>query len=669
MFDIVVSAPAPMIGSPDYQRLPLGERERLAVLIPLLGKLEKARPVGVALKAAAQACAHRRGSWSEKTLETHLGLWRRHHDWTLHIDRRCSKTLQRMPEEDASLRSTEFTDYWHALCEDYKRSTSGALRELKRRFKAGSPIPGYGTWRDWYAVAFPGAPMPAMCPGYPKGWSDRTLYRLKPSKVMLALARHGFKRHAELTSYTLRTTRHLKPMQLLVADDFRLDLMCILPRALTIGGRTFGAGPTMVVGMILLDVCSRKVIGWCLRPAAKDEDGVKAVMGREDLALLAGQAFLEHGLPEEYPVEFYTERATATFTAEVRGWMKSAFGDKVRFRSTGVFDNVLAEYGYAEGGGKAWHKGWVEAFFPRMHNELAAMPGQIGARYDLAPGDHDNRLRAATAMMKAAEKVSDRCVEKLRFPFPTFERVCEVFARFIDESNARTDHNLEGFDEVMRWRLTDAEPWREDINALALLPRDAVLAARYENRKQSPSERWAAKFAESRFSPVHMSAVAPLLSKSEPVSVRRGMIRIERDGAAHHFFLRGHELLDEGARYLSHWSWLYPDEIHLYRESSLAYLGSVPRAEAIDATDVLNLGIAGRAMRFDIENEVAAYRSRHADKSVRDAGDRMHNAAVLRGEHESDRIADRLRGAGEPVRAESMRGAMKPKRRRDVEDL
>lgn len=198
---------APMHGSLDFQRLPLKERERLSVLVPVLVALENAKPVGAALARAAADLAHLPWAPTAKTLENHLRVWRDRRDWRNHIDKRCAKELQRIAPEAAANRSPEFLAYWGALCEDYKRAIAPAQRELRRRWKSGLPIPGYGTWRDWFALAHPGAPVPAMCPGYPDGWDERTLYRLAPSKTQLALARDGFKRRAELTAYTPRTSR------------------------------------------------------------------------------------------------------------------------------------------------------------------------------------------------------------------------------------------------------------------------------------------------------------------------------------------------------------------------------------------------------------------------------------------------------------------------------
>lgn len=666
MLPALQNTSASMIGSADYQRLPACERKRVALQVRVLAELDKATNLTVACRELSAACGGVYGLSPERLRKKYAAWKKAGRDWRTLV--RASKVpaiREQTSAAESALRSPEFLDYYHRLVETYQRSSAAALRELKRLWRTGEPIPGYGNWRAWYALTYPGVPAPKACPGYPEGWSDRNLHRLKPSVRRLALVRDGLKRHAELSAYTPRTTRHLRALELLVADDFRTDFMVALKRPLTIAGRTYQVGVWPLVGIVLMDVASRRIIGWALRPAAKDEDGVRAVIGRADLALLAATALMEYGLPEGYPVEFYLENATATFTGEARGWMAATFGDRVRFKSTGLFDDCLAEF--REKGGKAWHKGWIEALFPLVHNELAALPGQIGAHYARKPGDADDRQRYTEKLLKDM-RGDDRAADAARLPYLDYESAVRAFAGAVDRINGRTDHALEGFDEVLMWRRSPAEPWCEDLRALALLPPEVAAAdaglIRYASRRQSPAERWAAKYAAGKYARVDIAAVAPLMSAPRTVRVARGMISFEADGERLWFLgadAASQALLTEDAEYLAHWSFVRPDELHLYVPGSLAYAGALPRLRPADAGDTHAVVESAKRVQAAARDEIAAARALHAERAERAEADRAHNAAVLRGDHAPLKLAARMRAldaAPEP------KAAAKPAKRR-----
>lgn len=629
--ETIHSAPA-MAADALFHALPRKERERLLTLVPVLEKLDRAPVLNVALREAATALGHVRG-FAESTLEKSLIKWRATgRDWHEMVDRARVPALNR--NHKAAANRPEFVEHVKKLAENNQRNSKPAFRALWRAWCAGERIPGYGTWREWHAAEFPGAALPASVPR-PRGWHWRTLYRLLPSERALKAARRGFLAALPEGATVARTGRNLRALELLVCDDFRLDVMAYISRQMmTPDGRILKPGVYYVAGLMLMDVGSRKIIGWCLKLQAKDQAGTRLVIGRDDLAALFGQALREHGLPRDYAITVLTENATAAFSKEAASVLQFRFGEKIRIETTGLIDNKLLPAGWREGGGKYWHKGWIESTFNLLHNELAALPGQAGSSYARAPGKLGGELQYAENMLKAAARKDDRTAARLKMPLMNFEQVTAAFANAVDFAlNARTDHTIEDLDEVIEWRRDAADAWHPE-NELALLAPEEALGIEFPPvpRREAPTERMEKLMRRTTLDPVPASATAPLLSSPRPVTVSGGLISWADKGERFVFFSElpeAADILSDGRKYTAHWSRGEPEFVYLYREDTGAFVGVLPRFEKVDALDKDALSAAGAKTARVNNRLVAEYRERHADENAELVAMREHNARLL----------------------------------------
>lgn len=620
---------------PDYQDLPTVERERLRVLIGVMESLERAPKVGEALRMASEAYAHLGKGFSEERLRKHLSLWKREHDWRNLVDKSRVKSLGIKARQEARVRHPDFIAYCRMLAEQNTRSSNAAYGELLRRWAAGVAIPVFGTWRDHFLRRHPGHALPERCPlamgDLPEGWSKRNFLHLLPNKRALAHARRGYMAAAELSNFVARDMSRLRPMELLTVDDFRLDVLCKITTARVVDGRRFEAGIYPVVGLAVMDVATRKVLAMGFKPAMKDDDGKRVAITRADMAFLFASVIAARGLPTEYPLTILTENASAAFTQDMIARLATTFGDRIRVEHTGLWRDALHKGGWYETGGKPYQKGWIEAHFSLMHNRLAALPGQMGARYDLAPGDLAGKVRYAERMLKEARATGDdRAAGALRLPFLEFDALQRIVQAESDLMNLRTDHRLQGFDRVIEWRLPGASEWMSE-HETAHLSREQLLSLEANPRMESPEERWQKLCRTTRFAAVPAQALAPLMSEPRTLRPTRGAIRFQHQGESYIFHSAdlADELFDEDKKYVAHWCEADAGMCYLYRPESGAYITAVPAQERVSPLDRMGAARVLEQVARANHRRIGDYRERHAEAGDKLVADREHNALTL----------------------------------------
>ena len=137
--------------------------------------------------------------------------------WQALLDER-GKSKNPLPEA--------FKDFVRQLHFQCQRETTGreAHRMLIERWRlwrkkgdAKYAIPGYDT------------PPPAGPKGYPHGWSDDNVLRLRPDRYTLAVARQGSKRAAGFLPSILKTRVGMKFGQVVMMDDQWYDVRLVAP--------------------------------------------------------------------------------------------------------------------------------------------------------------------------------------------------------------------------------------------------------------------------------------------------------------------------------------------------------------------------------------------------------------------------------------------------------
>lgn len=382
-----------------------------------------------------------------------------------------------------------FVDYWKSLQEQYQRKSAPAMRELFRRWKDRHPIPGY--------AGHPGHPE------LPAGWNPRTLYRYQPTKLELTALRHGIGRAQMLHAPKVYSTRvGMHHLQFLTADDVWLDMKGHLltsrqlVRPLQIG---------------FMDVASACRFKWGNKPQMlKEAKAGKVGIEEGDMRFLFAGQLLETGLSRRGTTHLL-EHGTATLRDRVIDVMNRYFGEHGvlcpgawRIEKSGMLGQVQAICGMSDGkGGKGnpFFKAWLESLHNLMHNELAALPGQVGHDRD-APEHFGVIEREAEQLFRLADRLQPEFAAMLKLPTLEYHtQLVPAVNHVLDQINKRTEHTIEGWEKcgwlLRHYRMTpDSLEWKNDAELLALPApvraaylHMAELDARcFQPRKLSPHE-------------------------------------------------------------------------------------------------------------------------------------------------------------------------------------
>lgn len=509
-------------------------------------------------------------------------------------------------------------------------SMKSVVMAVKRMWLANVDIPGYGEPRLWWAKNRPTREFPCRAiifdEDFPTGWSDRNLFNILPKqRTALTLAKRGYAAaHGQFRAQLLRDTSKLRPMQLVTFDDVRLDIMALCDY----DGKV---QPCYVHAIFALDVASRKIISWLVKPRLSRDDGTHLGLDRSDTkALMLG--ILGGLMPVDYKVRFLLENASATLESEDRKLLQSIFRDNIEFKSTGLtrFD-LIKSCGFVEKGGQPWWKAWIESLFRKLHTLMNLLPGTTGNRYDNKPGELESKCKYCLQVLREAKEAKVD-FKGLWFPLLTYDQLEIVLGEIVDWLNNRSDHHLQGFDMVDEFvnengrRITFAE--------LSALGNEARIGWICKSRPETPAERWNKLISAERFMRLPQGALLPLYDKTRQVTVRNGRIEIfdkrfsterlvftaanlpvlEREGEV---FTAG---IPDSRDFINLWA----------RDGSFA--GSVPRVGRIDILDdKAILSASGKVARAREAEHYAPAREYRAEEAADLLKGKLYNASVLPG--------------------------------------
>lgn len=513
-----VAALIPLGDHDDWLALAADDRARIRDILAALVAVRdrtggKAGGRTLALRALARANAGRRG-WSFPRLRTlYYALAAARWDW---------RVLTPGYSHDSSL-PPEFRAHLRALTLQEHRSRKQAIAKIRAAWRAGKSIPGYGTWREWFQHSWPARDVPAAFAGdYPRGWSTSNLYLHMPPRAQHALATRGYAAAHGDIPHVIRDTSALRPMELVVFDDFECDVLAIFERRVV-----------RVRGVLALDVATRRVLGVGFKPALTDDEGKKRAITRADVQFLISSIFTRHGVPRDYRVTLLVENAAAAIGEGLEAALDLFFHGQVRVQRTGMLDHRTLANGFLERGGKPWEKGWIESAFNLMHNLAGSLPAQKGARYELAPATTAARVAYAEGLLRL--DLTDEQRAQLRQPIESFAALTTAYEEIFAAMDRRTEHKLQGFDQVTEWSRGAGDPWRP-IAEIVALPAAEQLAVEIRQRPESPIERWEKLAArQAPFAPVPEFVIALLAFTPRLVRVRNRKIVFAHDGADHVF--------------------------------------------------------------------------------------------------------------------------------------
>ncbi|MBC8010047.1 MAG: hypothetical protein H7067_08120 [Burkholderiales bacterium] len=357
-----------------------------------------------------------------------------------------------------------FVEFMRGLIEQSPRGVAAACAYLREElWPSGVSIPGYGTWVEWFTGTWPDQPVPTRFPRvYPSGWSPEQLARHQPSRAARAMMQQGIAEAHNYLPKLKRDTSALRPMEIIVIDDFELD------HRSTFAGdpeRNLPAQIAPVGGLLAKCVGTRKNLAWLLGPRVlrdvRQPDGsikqVRCNIRTPDVQALLYAVFRDHGLPD-YDVTILCETKSATILPALEQFLLIAFGGRVRVQRTSLIEHKTLANGFVEGGGTPWEKGWIESDFNWNWNQLALrLEGWKGSNQrlngpanDAAKEIHVLRFIGADAAGKKLN-LPPEVIEMLKLPFPSFATMEAAFAQVMAAGERRTRHRFNGFDKVTEY--------------------------------------------------------------------------------------------------------------------------------------------------------------------------------------------------------------------------
>lgn len=502
-------------------------------------------------------------------------------DWAALVDRRkapCWDAASRRVVDVATggLPSL-FIDFLKGLAQRHSRSNEQAIEELYRLWRAGEEVPGYGIWSSWWMREHAGEPFPARAP-LPPGWGRRNLRRYMPAPAELAAARRGVAAALAKLPCIVRTREGLRPMEYVVLDDWRADFMVCVPGV---------QRPVELNGILAMDVASAISLRYGIRPALpKGEDGSEGLK-RVDTRSLVADLLVRYGFPLDYPCNLIVENGTATITpADAEAIADVTSGQVVTHWTSMISGRVFGWEDRPVGNYRG--KAWLESFFNLLHNAAGTVAGQIGAHYEDRPRSIPARERELVALQKATAALPAHLRETMayRLPFPTLKEAKAALDFVFHFLNHRENHACEGFDQVLKVRLTESDPWRPVSDLLAQgQPRDALMALGPRPFVETPMERWMRLKRDVRWGRVPMSALPLLLAHHREVVVDlEGEVNLGSKSSPLIYRDRRCPHLVSGRKFLAYLSTVDGDWAHLVENGR--YVCSVPKLHATRMADI-----------------------------------------------------------------------------------
>lgn len=492
--------------------------EKIDSLPPRSSRMEAYRLLATELSAKLPAMTRKAKAISVSSLMRLYGEWKQRGWRALVVNYARRSDYVSLPGP--------FINAWQQLYLEFQVDLSGkqahdALLCRLAAWRAGdtkSAIPGYAE------------PPPNQAgKDYPAGWSKPNLMRHKPNKLVTTLIKHGRSAaKGESGPLVRRTRRDLEPGELIVFDDVWQDHEVMFP-----GSRT----TVRPLGLVALDVASGKQVAWGLRPRLRNDDGKSVGLKAFDMEMLITDVICRLGVHPKGTV-FAMERGTANVSAKTEEFLKQ-FG--VRVERGGV-DRAAAFLGAIPGAfkGNSRFKAALESHHNLCHNALSFLPGYTGK--DRTPPEPTQGMALAyNALVRKAERegLPEHIRNRLGVGHVDWTTFFEVYSEIVRRINARTDHNLEGWERRMitEVRLAADAPWTH-FDATQFPPEFATALTANPNmhrvRRMSPDEVWAA--GAGKLKRIRFSAFGEIFCQPDRVNGNIQDARIVRRVTSRHEF-------------------------------------------------------------------------------------------------------------------------------------
>ena len=533
-----------------FHKLPLDVRKRIDQRLPLMQELMSLKK-GKGVKAREIA---RKLGISPKTVWKHQTAMLKE-GWKGLIDKSRIGTATKKVK-------SEFIPTWHSYVLENKRNVKKAYQQLCREATAGKALPGYTDWHRW--------------PEPPPGLTYETLRRYLPSSAEIALARQGIAAARKFLPHCLQDVSELMPLRLVAFDDVELDFLVQIPGLHT---------PVKLRMIVAFDVCSRRVLGYGVRPAIPRADGVEDGLKLKDMKAVVVRLLRTYGVPTDYPMCLLVERGTAAIPDAMKQALAHISGGQITVSDTAMIGGKVLEF-RDKATGNSWGKSWLESFFNPLHGELAHLGGQKGLNYSRMPAELHGRRNELATLVRAGRALTLQQRFEIRLPFLSLEEAVNEFEAALHRLDRRgetpgTSHNLQGFNRVQLWQTTpddQPKPVRELPDYLLDKTGELLWSARVE----SPRERWERLIPDCPRRAVSESGLHVMLDEQRICQFADFQFRFELNGTAYVYLVSDALLphLKEGDKYVLWFHWQDMGTVYITRPAPhLGYIGKLTRFE------------------------------------------------------------------------------------------
>lgn len=326
---------------------------------------------------------------------------------------------------------------------------------IRADYAAQRPLPG---------VDYAGVPMGAEIP-----WTYSTACRRKPARTLRALGNRGASAAKNISAYVSLDYSRLRKGELYTLDDVRLDITCIDEAT----GRAIE-----VVLYVFMEVASRMIVGYVLKPAA--------AIHQEDVdELLAHMLQVPgFGIGVDYVTHILFERGTVACSDAAKALLEGVTDGRLKVHRTGMVGGVRwVGQARDKARGNAAGKAVIESFNRWLHYALLHLPGQRGNDFGNQPqnlGDMNGagfferpksggaRTMKGTLIDQAEqlaqfEIAAGRRVQ-LKLPMLRLFELNEAVRDAIKKHNTEPGHDYRGHGEFLEEEIAP-RVWRETATA------------------------------------------------------------------------------------------------------------------------------------------------------------------------------------------------------------
>ncbi|MES2596034.1 MAG: hypothetical protein V4662_11890 [Verrucomicrobiota bacterium] len=339
-----------------------------------------------------------------------------------------------------------------------KASKDAAWRVIMQKLIGGEALNGGLTWGSLWLTLHPGRDLPRACPwnmhNPPKGWSLTSFAESEcPSDLAIIAATKGIGAARALAAKDCGVKMDWASLRIgecYMIDDHDPDFYCWVQ------------GQIVALRLIvLIEVRTRRVLAYVVRPRLVEEDGNKrSITHRDVMHLLAGWLF-KFGVPRDFPSVLHMENAAATVSDALIEIMERLTGGRLSVDKTALYSGVVQKASFRQSGGTPTGKAPLESKFRLFDIELALIRGQKGRNFIFKPEEIDGRLQYTQGLLKTARELPDAERVTLakfvmdgphKLPFTNLREAHEEIAAAITRMDCRTWHEMEGFLTIHEFR-------------------------------------------------------------------------------------------------------------------------------------------------------------------------------------------------------------------------